>query len=233
MARQDQAPWRDEGLLRRKYVEEEKSTYQIGEELGCANTTVWSWLQKHGIETRDQAREWPLDYHMERGYEVVSSSCGSVRIHRLLAVAEFGFDAVCNNIVHHENGIPWDNRTENISLMSRGDHAAHHNEETGRNQPWADEDRLRQLYLNEGMSCEEIGGHFGCSADAIWNRLKQYEIPTRPPSNDVDRPWHDESTLRELYMDDGLARNEIAERFGCHPDTIGRWLRKHDLSSNR
>jgi hypothetical protein len=43
-----------------------------------------------------------------------------------LAVAEYGYDAVCNKQVHHENGVPWDNRPENLELMRIDEHAKHH-----------------------------------------------------------------------------------------------------------
>jgi hypothetical protein len=49
--------------------------------------------------------------------------------HRLIAVAEHGFDAVCGNVVHHKNDIPWDNRPENLELMTLAEHTAHHNKQ--------------------------------------------------------------------------------------------------------
>lgn len=48
------APWRDEELLYQKYVVEEKSTYEVADELGCAATTVGEWLERHEIESRSQ-----------------------------------------------------------------------------------------------------------------------------------------------------------------------------------
>jgi hypothetical protein len=47
-------------------------------------------------------------------------------VHRLLAVAEFGADAVADKVVHHKNGIPWDNRPDNIELLDRAEHSRHH-----------------------------------------------------------------------------------------------------------
>lgn len=47
--------------------------------------------------------------------------------HRLLAVAEYGIEAVKGKVVHHENGHPLDNRAENIALMKKKEHDDLHN----------------------------------------------------------------------------------------------------------
>jgi hypothetical protein len=51
-----------------------------------------------------------------------------VRIHRLLAVAKFGFDSIKGKIVHHKSHIPWDNRPKNIELMTKSEHQSYHRE---------------------------------------------------------------------------------------------------------
>jgi len=47
-------------------------------------------------------------------------------VHRLAAVAWFGFDAVKNKHVHHKNGIPWDNRECNLEPISPEEHNTIH-----------------------------------------------------------------------------------------------------------
>lgn len=47
------AKHRDERYLRKKYVGEGLTTYEIAEECGCVDATVLKWLKKHGIETRE------------------------------------------------------------------------------------------------------------------------------------------------------------------------------------
>jgi len=49
-----------------------------------------------------------------------------VLVHRLLAVSEYGYEKVCNNVVHHKNEVKWDNRPDNIEVMSRTVHAKLH-----------------------------------------------------------------------------------------------------------
>lgn len=49
-----------------------------------------------------------------------------VYIHRLLAVSMIGIDSVKGKDVHHINGISWDNRPENIEVISKSEHGRIH-----------------------------------------------------------------------------------------------------------
>lgn len=130
-------PWMDEGVLREEYVENGRSSYDLAEEWGCDSKTVRNWLDRHGIERRhagnyhrkakvyyDTSKQgygrWQLHAGEDRGSMVV--------VHRLAAVAWFGLDAVSGNQVHHKNGVKWDNREENLELMTASEHAKMHYE---------------------------------------------------------------------------------------------------------
>ena len=67
---------------------------------------------------------------MSDGYECVIREYKNSRyrfyIHRLLAVSEYGIESVKGKDVHHKNNIPWDNRPENIELMTKEKHGRHH-----------------------------------------------------------------------------------------------------------
>lgn len=52
-----------------------------------------------------------------------------VFVHRLLAVASHGLEALQGKEVHHKNGIKWDNRPENIELLSPEQHRKRHHEQ--------------------------------------------------------------------------------------------------------
>jgi hypothetical protein len=52
----------------------------------------------------------------------------TVLVHRLVKVAEVGFDALKNKDVHHKNTIKWDNRPSNLERIDRGEHARRHKE---------------------------------------------------------------------------------------------------------
>jgi hypothetical protein len=119
----------DPDELRRLYHGEGMTLKEIGDRHGMTKPGVLYHMEKHGIETRSNQRvEAPTaTFTMTgRGYEEWQSSHNGdidhVKVHRLLAVAEFGFDAVADNHVHHETNIAWDNRPENISILSPSEH---------------------------------------------------------------------------------------------------------------
>jgi len=125
-------PWRNEDVLKALYSDAGWSTFKIADELGCSQATISNWLRRHGIETRthkgienaaEQRRMHHAEYrsHLSQTnprrvkymYWKATSRDGHIdtmKVHRLLAVAEHGFDAVCDMHVHHKNKIAWDNR---------------------------------------------------------------------------------------------------------------------------
>jgi hypothetical protein len=53
---------RDEGWLREQYVDQRRTTYEIGDELGVSGDLVATWLGRHGIETRSNLeRKMPAE----------------------------------------------------------------------------------------------------------------------------------------------------------------------------
>lgn len=165
-------PWRDEGLLRDLYIEREFSTHKIADCLDCSQSTVRDWMKKFGISTRGRAEaQRGISTALrttERGYEVWNPVTGgkqyTIHAHRLLAVSEFGFKTVKGMEVHHQNGIPWDNRPSNIELMGKSEHGKRHNPtKLG----WFEVMRIRELYRNGEVSQQTLGRIFGCSKHPI------------------------------------------------------------------
>jgi len=117
--------------LYEQYVAEEKSISEIADEIDCTPYAVRDWLENHDIETRiSNVEKPPYFYTTRNGYEQIKTKVDGkakcVLVHRLLAVAEFGFDEVADMHVHHESGIQWDNRPEKLSLMTNSEHGSHH-----------------------------------------------------------------------------------------------------------
>ena len=116
------------------YWDRKMSMQEIGEELDVDSSTVERWLRAYNIETRSIGtwkRYEPPSFRTHiKGYEQIRSQhegdYDAVYVHRLFAVAEYGFDAVRDMHVHHRDEIPWDNRSENLELLTPSDHARHH-----------------------------------------------------------------------------------------------------------
>lgn len=128
----------DPEVLRELYHDRGLSVREIADLSAVRQQTVRHHLKKHDIERRDrvESSRWASrnEYaglkRAGNGYIEWRDywSGDRVSVHRLLAVAEYGFDAVCDKVVHHKNNIRWDNRPENIELMTPSEHAKHHTE---------------------------------------------------------------------------------------------------------
>jgi hypothetical protein len=113
------------------------STEEIAKEAGAAGGgTIREWMDNYGIEKRKKgdairhklATIHPTFFTNKKGYETV---CGRhsdeiYRLHRLVMIAEHGVDAVADMDVHHKNEIPWDNRPENLELLTKSEHTKLH-----------------------------------------------------------------------------------------------------------
>lgn len=133
-------PWQDEETLRRLYHDDQMSMQEIADHFDNEITGqgIKYWLEKLGIEKRSRSESAKIRWRNEPpsfrthpfGYELVENrhndELSTVSLHRLLAVHKYGFDAMRGKVVHHKNDIPWDNREENIELMTAAEHAVHH-----------------------------------------------------------------------------------------------------------
>lgn len=134
--------WEDPERLRELYINQKLPTRKVAEEFGVSRSTIIRELDKHSIPIRDRSEAhqlamWsgPATYTSDmRGYQewrtTIDRETKHAYVHRLLAVAEYGFDAVESMEVHHKNGIKWDNRPDNIELMDPTDHRQTHAAET-------------------------------------------------------------------------------------------------------
>lgn len=111
------------------YNENKMSTREIADIYDVGADTVLTALRKNGVGPRERLeyqKYLPAQYYTHEGYEVwVDGSDGTndtVKVHRLLAVSEFGFDNVVGKDVHHTNSIPFDNRPDNIEVLTKEEH---------------------------------------------------------------------------------------------------------------
>jgi len=170
-----------------------------------------------------------------QGYSYVEGDGGLTTIHRLVAVAEYGFDAVAGNDVHHKDGIQSNNSRGNVVPIDKGEHTRKHIEDEYGGRAYRDAAVLRDLYVDRGLSTTEVADRLDCSFQTVIDWLQKHNIDVREQSrwsyhderNDTD--YRDEDTLRDLYIKKDLSTYDLADRFSVSRTTISRWLDRHGI----
>lgn len=126
------------------YYNQGLSQTAIGERFGVHQTIISKRMREWGIapgkrfDLAAKARKvpWATFGTNHAGYEVWRARDGetmhTVTVHRLAAVAWYGLEAVAGNVIHHKNDIRWDNREDNIEVMSDSEHKRLHAERWAR-----------------------------------------------------------------------------------------------------
>jgi len=150
----------DPEMLETLYWQEGLSMWRIAQRLDCSETAVRNAMIRFGIDRRDSAyngnQQKPEENKvhirsMKSGYERIEHSYKGERFqlyhHQLIAVAN-GVDP--NKVfsqkyhTHHKNEVKWDNRPQNLEVMTASEHMKHHADESnfGERRKYSDEDML-------------------------------------------------------------------------------------------
>lgn len=139
-AQQADGKYTGKAWLVQEYVDKERTMRSIGNECGVSPATILKWLRRHGIESRTATEHLKKDtvtfVQLRRGYVRATAKRPNgvdqdyCMVHQLVAIAD-GADPhkVFSNgdyHVHHKNEVPWDNRPDNLELLSSSDHAKLH-----------------------------------------------------------------------------------------------------------
>lgn len=113
-------------------------------------------------------------------YKTIQVNGVQVRLHRHLMEENLKRKLTFNEVVHHINGDKFDNRIENLEVVSRSEHMKMHPEIL---EKWIDNNEykfnietIKEMYNT--MSIEKIAKHFGVATMTIWYRLKKNNIET-------------------------------------------------------
>lgn len=105
-----------------------KALRRMGVDFRSTSEAVKKYYDDHGHHEGNEPKDPYLTHHSQ-GYEEIRHWSQRVYVHRLAAIAWFGYDAVDGKHVHHKNNIPWDNREENLETLTASDHRSHHTQE--------------------------------------------------------------------------------------------------------
>lgn len=167
----------DPETLERLYWSEGKEIQEIADMSDVSYSTVHYHMDKHDIDRRSNAeikRKERAGFRTgTHGYEQAICSWfekqKALRIHRLVAVAEWGYERVADNQVHHINGIPWDNRPENLEVMSIEEHSSHHSTGESHNRAKLSAEQAKQIHDKKGaaVSGKELAQKYGVSESTV------------------------------------------------------------------
>jgi len=137
-------PYHDPDTLLKLHWEENLSLREIGRKFDVSHKTISYRFDKHDLDRRGVGGEqryasFGLAHPNSdsSGYEWwrLKQNRENIRVsvHRLLAVSEYGLDKIRGKIIHHKNGISWDNRPENIIPMENSEHSKMHHKQNDLN----------------------------------------------------------------------------------------------------
>lgn len=239
------APWRDEETLKSLFFEKGLTHKEIGEELGCGQSTVTKWMEKLDIkgsrETPWKDRSHMADLHLEQGLSPPEMS-------EELGISESAVERWLDKLnIARKSDAPWTNEellellylerdltTEEIgeelgcadSTIRRW--LMRYDIEKSRDYPWRDKETLKKLYVQQEKSLPEIAEQFDCDSGTVREWLHRHDIEVRRVKGG---PYESKELLERLYVKQQMSVVEIAEKLDCNHSTIGYWLGKHGIET--
>lgn len=205
-------PWRDEETLKEWYIERDMSSYELAEHWDCDQSTIGDWLSRYSIKKEEESPPWQKEEVLRELY-----------VEQGLSDTEVAEELGCNRSTVNSWLIRLDIETRDSG---------------GGGGPWQNEERLRELYLEEDLTVMEIADRLDCSHGTISYWLAKHGIQTNAKvthqmfnhENDDYGPWKEPDLLRNLYCDKHLSTLEISQRLDCSANTIRRYLDRFDIS---
>ncbi|MBQ3946819.1 MAG: hypothetical protein II670_14630 [Alphaproteobacteria bacterium] len=148
----------DDEEIKKLYIEEELSTYQIGEKFGVYHSTINKRLKKQGIKVQDKRIRNDLDdEEIKKLY--IEEGLSTYQIGEKFGVS----DSTIGRRLKKQGVKVQDKNIRND----------------------LDDEEIKNLYIKDGLSTYQIGEKFGVSDVTISNRLKKQEIKLRGRSKNT------------------------------------------------
>ena len=90
------------------------------------------------------------------------------------------------------------------------------------------QEKIRQLYVGEGLSIQEIAARLHCAPESVSKYLRDQGIDLRPAHRPRSIRIREED-LRRLYADEGLSVRDIAGILECSKDAVYRRLQELEV----
>ena len=151
----------DDDEIRKLYIEEEISIVQIGEKLGASDRIISYRLKKQGIKLRSKGK---------RRDDLDDEEIKKLYIKEGLSIYQIG-----EKLGASDRTISNRLKKQGIKLRSKG-----------RSCNDLDDEEIKKMYIEEGLSTVQIGEKFGVSSPTISKRLKKQGIKlSKSPSKRV------------------------------------------------
>jgi hypothetical protein len=184
----------DVAEMRRLYVDEELTTYEIANLAGTSSGTVWKRLVDAGVQMRPRGVK-PRLSDDELRHLYVDQRLSTVQIAERTGMSTSGVTAALQRA-----GIP--RRGAGVLMV--------------------DDETLRRLYVHERLDAELLAASFDVPTWTVRRRLSAAGIqrPAAPPAGFVPA----ETELHRRYVDGQASLAELAAHYRVPATTVRRWL---------
>jgi transposase len=201
----------DESFLREQYLEERLTAAEIAEKVGCHENSILRRLREIGIETRNRG-----------------TRCTRPELNDADSLRRMHHDDWMDTISIAEE-LGCDPKTVRRRLREFDiEIRSPRREDYG-----LDAETLVEEYVESGKSATEIASDVDCAVRTVLSRLREYNIPVRPPTEDVPCELDDPEELQRLYEGERLTVKAIAYEFDCHESTVYQRLEEHGIERRR
>ena len=116
---------------------------------------------------------------MENKYKLVRHNGKAIFEHRLVMELHLGRKLLMTEIVHHKNGLKYDNRIENLEIMSNSEHSRQHRGANGYYYYAESDDKSIKMFFRTSNDFIKIGFKPYKVSEAVLRGVKYYGLNWR------------------------------------------------------